>query len=79
MVADIDLDGFPDVVFISSTGSGLVLGGGLLRAVSGRDGHELFTVTDPSATLFPTRRWPSATSTTTRTRKSWPSPIPGLV
>ncbi len=48
-VMDLDGDGRPDVVFGStaSTGGGLVEVG-VLRALNGTNGTELFTVTDPS-------------------------------
>jgi hypothetical protein len=48
-VVDLDEDGVPDVVFPStaSTGGGLVEVG-VLRALDGADGSELFTVTDPT-------------------------------
>ncbi|MDH5646169.1 MAG: FG-GAP-like repeat-containing protein, partial [Candidatus Heimdallarchaeota archaeon] len=42
-VVDLNQDGIPDVVFISHAGSFQT---GRLRAVSGRDGTELFTVTN---------------------------------
>ena len=48
-IIDLNGDGIPDVVFgtTSSTGGGLVEVG-VLRALNGNDGSELFTVTDPT-------------------------------
>jgi len=54
-VIDLTGDGFPEVVFPStaSTGGGLVEVG-VLRAIDGRDGTELFTVTDPNLAVSST-------------------------
>jgi hypothetical protein len=54
-VIDLNDDGIPDVVFGStnSTGGGLVEPG-VLRALSGADGTELFTVTDPGSAITTT-------------------------
>ena len=48
-VIDLDKNGVPDVVFVStaSTGGGLVEVG-VLRALAGNTGSELFTVNDPA-------------------------------
>src|SRR5262249_35079667 len=43
-VADLNGDGIPDVIFNTFTGSSS--DGGYLRAVSGKDGSELFTVSN---------------------------------
>jgi RHS repeat-associated protein len=45
-VIDVNLDGVPDIVFSTFSGSDYV-NGGLLRAISGDDGRELWTVDDP--------------------------------
>ncbi len=52
VVADLDADGVPEVVFISATfGAVAYASQARLRAVSGRDGHELWSVTDPALGL----------------------------
>jgi RHS repeat-associated protein len=51
-VMDLNGDGIPEVIFTSFTG-GSYYGGGRLRAVSGKDGSEIFTVTDPNYQVFP--------------------------
>src|SRR5262249_49919417 len=50
-VADLNADGIPDVIF--STLYSYTTGDGHLRAVSGRDGHELFTVANTAWNVRP--------------------------
>ena len=50
-VVDLDGDAVPDVVFSSFDNNWFV--DGHVRAVSGRDGHEMFTVTDPMFEVSP--------------------------
>lgn len=45
MDSKIDLDDIPDIIFISNLDS--VVYEGILRAISGLDGNEIFTITDP--------------------------------
>lgn len=55
LVIDMNADGAPDVVFVSAVGFdhfGSPGVNGSLRALDGRDGHELFTVTDPESLLY---------------------------
>ena len=47
-IIDLNGDGVPDVVFGSTSLTGGTQQIGVLRALSGRDGKELFTVTDPT-------------------------------
>jgi RHS repeat-associated protein len=53
VVADLNQDNIPDIVFITYyyIGNGENLGGAYLRAISGNDGHELFTVSNPAYTV----------------------------
>jgi len=50
LVIDVDGDGIQDAVFVSTQPSE-PSSSGHLRAISGRDGHEIFTVTDPQRDL----------------------------
>ncbi|MBA1443670.1 MAG: hypothetical protein FE835_01900 [Gammaproteobacteria bacterium] len=54
VVADIDLDGIPEIIFGSSdyTGSGNAGFTGPLRAIHGTDGSELFTVSNPDLEIL---------------------------
>jgi choice-of-anchor A domain-containing protein len=45
IVVDVNADGIPDVVFNSFAGSDFT-GNGVMRAISGDDGHDLWTVTN---------------------------------
>ncbi|MDP2305761.1 MAG: FG-GAP-like repeat-containing protein [Pseudomonadota bacterium] len=47
IVIDVNMDGTPDVLFNSFAGSQYTING-VLRAISGADGSELWTVTDPA-------------------------------
>jgi RHS repeat-associated protein len=51
VVGDLNRDGMPDIVFVTYTGTGENVGGAYLRAISGDDGHELFTVSNPDYTV----------------------------
>ncbi|MET0402598.1 MAG: FG-GAP-like repeat-containing protein [Cystobacter sp.] len=52
VVVDVNGDQVPDIVFSTFVGS-TTPADGVLRAVSGDDGHELWTVTDPAARVKP--------------------------
>ncbi|WNG50486.1 HYR domain-containing protein [Archangium minus] len=52
VVVDVSGDGIPDIVFSTFAGANYSVDG-VLRAVSGDDGHELWSVTDPSARVKP--------------------------
>ncbi|MEM6992768.1 MAG: VCBS repeat-containing protein, partial [Myxococcota bacterium] len=52
MVADIDLDCVPEIIFNTYPGSSYTVGG-TLRAIRGDDGSKVFTVTDPNAETDP--------------------------
>jgi hypothetical protein len=50
-VADVNQDGIPDIIFSSFKaipGDGFTWREGVLRAISGNDGHDLWAVTDPA-------------------------------
>ncbi|MEO8084162.1 MAG: FG-GAP-like repeat-containing protein [Ardenticatenales bacterium] len=51
IVIDLDGDKLPEVVFVSGPNDISRVGEGTLRAVSGRDGSEVFTVTNPALYL----------------------------
>ena len=54
-IIDLNEDGIPDVIFGSNSNTGRSGGGperAVLRALSGRDGVEIFTVTDESSVLM---------------------------
>ncbi len=53
MVADLDLDCIPEIIFHTYAGSAYANGSGLLRAIRGDDGTEVFTVTDPDYNVDP--------------------------
>jgi choice-of-anchor A domain-containing protein len=50
VVVDLDGNGVPDIVFNTSThtGPGFISEPGVMRAISGNGGHDLWTVTDPA-------------------------------
>jgi RHS repeat-associated protein len=52
IVIDLDGDGFPEVAFTTYQ-QGSHLGTGVLRVIDGRNGGELFSVTDPALGLAP--------------------------
>ena len=54
VVIDVDGDAIPDVLFVAHSAAGGTLGyayDGRLRALSGRDGQEIWSVTDPALAL----------------------------
>ncbi len=50
LVADLDGDGVADIIFVTFTGAAAT-SSGRLRALSGRDGHEMFTITNSAYAL----------------------------
>lgn len=53
MVADLDLDCIPEIIFHTYENSAFANGSGLLRAIRGDDGTEVFTVVDPAYNVDP--------------------------
>jgi choice-of-anchor C domain-containing protein len=50
-VADINRDGIPDIIFTTYSGGFEYEAGGKLRVISGKDGSEIWTATDPRANM----------------------------
>jgi choice-of-anchor A domain-containing protein len=53
VVVEVNGDGIPDVVFNTFTSNGNYTTNGVLRAISGDDGHDLWAVTDPALRVRP--------------------------